>query len=188
MRDLVGFPTIVANSFVRFNVVAAIGVLVQLALLTLLTKVVGLSYLWASGLAVALTVLHNFVWHESFTFYKRLGGSRQFGSRAARFLKFNLLTGVISIGGNVLLIDSTMKRTHLPLAAANLLAIAICGVANYFANERLVFRHLRNMRGRHSFFAEPGQDLAQTPQSFGQVLFMAGKANADEAFKSIPKL
>lgn len=135
-----------AQHFIRFNLVGVIGVAVQLALLALLTRAFRLNYLWATGLAVALTVLHNFAWHERFTFYDRLrsGAARTLRAVAARFLKFNLLTGLISIGGNVLLMHWLCGRARLPLLAANLLAIAICGVFNYLANDRLVFRKESN--------------------------------------------
>jgi hypothetical protein len=92
--------------------------------------------------AVAFTVFHNFAWHECFTFRDHVRGAREFRCLANRFLKFNLITGVISVTGNLLVVQFLTARTRIPLAALNLLAIAICGVANYFANERLVFRVL----------------------------------------------
>jgi putative flippase GtrA len=127
--------------FVRFNLVGVIGIGVQLALLALLTHAFGLNYLWATGIAVSLTVLHNFLWHERFTFYDRVrnGASRRLRSIFARFMKFNLVTGLISVTGNVLLMHWLRGRARLPLMAANLLAISICGIFNYVANDRLVF-------------------------------------------------
>jgi putative flippase GtrA len=129
-----------AMYFLRFNLVGAIGVAVQLALLTVLTRCFGLNYLWATGVAVAITVLHNFTWHERFTFSDRMPSSRALRAIATRFLKFSLLTGVISIAGNVLLMHWLRGYARLPPLAANLLAIAICGIFNYVANDRLAFR------------------------------------------------
>jgi putative flippase GtrA len=128
--------------FLRFNLVSTLGIAVQLAALTLLTRCFGLNYLWATGLAVSVTVLHNFAWHERFTFSDRVRASQHLRAIAARFLKFNLMTGIISIGGNVLLMHWLRGRARLPLIAANLLAIAICGIFNYVANERFVFRQM----------------------------------------------
>lgn len=132
--------------FLRFNLVSAVGVAVQLGLLTGLTRFFGLNYLGATALAVAITVIHNFAWHERFTFYDRVRdrASHTACAIAARFLKFNLLTGMISIGGNLLLMNWLRGRARLPLLAANLLAIAICGIVNYLANDRLVFRVMQN--------------------------------------------
>jgi putative flippase GtrA len=58
----------------RFAVVGAIGVVVQLGTLEALTAL-GCHYLWATGLAVEVAVLHNFMWHQRFTWRDR-GGSR----------------------------------------------------------------------------------------------------------------
>jgi putative flippase GtrA len=51
----------------KFNSVGAIGVGVQLAVLTLLAGQLGVNYLVATALAVETAVLHNFVWHEKWT-------------------------------------------------------------------------------------------------------------------------
>ena len=128
--------------FLRFNLVGAIGVAVQLALLTVLTRCFGLHYLWATGVAVSVTVWHNFAWHERFTFYDRVSdrAARTASAIAARFVKFNLLTGVISIGGNILLMHWLRGHLRLPLTAAALLAIGVCGLFNYMANDCFVFR------------------------------------------------
>ena len=128
--------------FLRFNLVGAIGVGVQLALLTLLTRFFGLNYLWATGVAVSITLWHNFAWHERFTFYDRVCDrtARTASAIAARFLKFNLLTGLISIGGNILLMHWLRGHFRLPLTAAAVLAIGVCGLFNYMANDCLVFR------------------------------------------------
>lgn len=132
--------------FLRFNLIGAIGAGVQLALLVLLTRTLHLSYLRATGIAVALTVLHNFAWHERFTFAHRLhdSASRSLGAVGRRFLKFNLLTGVVSVAGNVLLMQWLRGYARLPLLVANLFAIAICGGLNYLANDRLVFIGTQN--------------------------------------------
>jgi len=135
-------PLSAGKQFMRFNVVGAIGIVVQLATLTLLTRGFGLDYLWATGSAASITVLHNFAWHERFTFCDRMHhrAARSASAILARFVKFNLLTGSVSIGGNVFLMHWFRGHARLPLVAANLLVIAICGVFNYVANDQFVFR------------------------------------------------
>jgi putative flippase GtrA len=51
---------------VKFALVGAIGVLVQLAALKVLTAL-GFHYLWATFIAVEVAVLNNFMWHQRFT-------------------------------------------------------------------------------------------------------------------------
>ncbi len=130
-----------AAGFVRFNLVGALGIAVQIALLALLTRAFAVNYLAATAIAVSITVVHNFLWHERYTFSERIQdkGSRAMKAVAMRFMKFNLITGLVSLAGNVLLMRWLCQRARLPLVAANLLAIAVCGLFNYLANDKLVF-------------------------------------------------
>jgi GtrA-like protein len=80
--------------------VGALGIGVQLGTFCFLTHGLGADYWLATALAVETAVLHNFVWHERFTWADRAGRG---GEQAlARMLRFNLTTGVISRGGNLL--------------------------------------------------------------------------------------
>lgn len=55
----------------KFNLVGGIGVLVQFGALFLLKSVLHFDYLAATAIAVELAVVHNFVWHERFTWRDR---------------------------------------------------------------------------------------------------------------------
>jgi putative flippase GtrA len=119
--------------WLKFNAVGAIGIGVQLAVLTFLTSGLGLNYLLATALAVETAVLHNFFWHERFTW-----SERRTSSSARRLWKFNVTTGVCSLAGNLLftklLVDSGLS--YLP---ANASAIALCSIVNFVLNDRMVF-------------------------------------------------
>jgi putative flippase GtrA len=119
--------------WLKFNAVGAIGIGVQLAVLTFLTSGLGLNYLLATALAVETAVLHNFFWHERFTW-----SERRTSSSARRLWKFNVTTGVCSLVGNLLftklLVDSGLS--YLP---ANASAIALCSIVNFVLNDRMVF-------------------------------------------------
>jgi hypothetical protein len=56
----------------RVNLVGGMGIGLQIALLFLLKSVLGLNYLLATGLAVEATVVHNFLWHERYTYADRV--------------------------------------------------------------------------------------------------------------------
>ncbi|SPF40948.1 GtrA family protein (modular protein) [Candidatus Sulfotelmatobacter kueseliae] len=58
--------------FSKFNFVGGIGIAVQFAALFLLKSVFNFNYLLATALAVETAVLHNFVWHERFTWVDRI--------------------------------------------------------------------------------------------------------------------
>jgi putative flippase GtrA len=122
----------------RFNVVGAIGIAVQFAVLAALAKLAHLPTSLATAIAVTVTVAHNFAWHERYTFRDRgCSGGREI---VGRFLRFNLTTGAISVLGNVVFTTLLAEHARLPLLVANGAAIAICGLLNYVASDRVVFR------------------------------------------------
>jgi len=132
--------------WLKFNAVGAIGIGVQLGALTLLTGGLGIDYLPATALAVEAAVLHNFLWHERWTWADRAAG-RTWRTSWARLLRFNLSTGLISIGGNLLLMRLLVGSLGVHFLAANLLTITACSVANFLVSDRLVFTPLPLVRG-----------------------------------------
>ena len=60
----------------RFNVVGGIGIMVQFAALFVLKSVLHFNYLFATVVAVEAAVVHNFVWHEQFTWADRVKTER----------------------------------------------------------------------------------------------------------------
>ena len=58
--------------WLKFNVVGGIGIVVQFAALFLLKSVLHFNYLAATAIAVEAAVVHNFVWHEQFTWADRI--------------------------------------------------------------------------------------------------------------------
>ena len=106
----------------------------QLVTLTLLKSGLGLNYLVATALAVEITILQNFFWHEHYTWADR-GSAPKF----ARLLKFNLSTGAFSIGGNVLAMKIFVEELGVNYLLANLLSIAACSLLNFLVADRFVF-------------------------------------------------
>jgi putative flippase GtrA len=116
----------------KFSLVGAIGILVQLGILALLTAA-GLHYLAATVLAVEAAVLQNFAWHQNFTWSDREGGTM------GRLARFHASNGAISILGNLALMRLLVGSLGMPQLPANLLSITACFAANFFAADRLVF-------------------------------------------------
>ena len=120
-----------------FNAVGTMGVAVQLVALLVLTEAAGLDYRIATVLAVETAILHNFVWHDRWTWRDRTFG----GSRAwTRLAWFNLLTGALSISANVVFTTLYVSTFGVHYALGNLMAIATCSLLTFIANDRLVFR------------------------------------------------
>ena len=57
--------------WIRFNGVGALGSGLQLALVALLVRAAGVHYLWATAAGIEAAVLHNFCWHECWTWRDR---------------------------------------------------------------------------------------------------------------------
>ena len=121
----------------KFNTVGLLGIAVQIAVLYVLKSVLGMHYLLATALAVEAAVLHNFFWHQAWTWSDRHGGST-----LARLVRFNLSSGALSILSNVVLMRIFAGALHVPYIAANLCAIAITSIANYLVADLFVFRRL----------------------------------------------
>jgi len=139
----------VATRVSRFSFVGAIGIGVQLGVLAVLVEL-NLNYLLATSLAVESAVLHNFFWHQRFTWVDRPGGKM-----LARLLRFHVSNGLISLIGNLLLMRLLVGGYRVPVMLANMLAISTCFVANFLASDRWVFRH-------SPWLAEPGGALLGT--------------------------
>jgi len=135
-----------AIRWLKFNFVGAVGIVVQLVALTTLTSGFGLNYLYATVLAVETAVIHNFVWHERFTWVERCGGNWTAVMR--RLIRFNLSTGLVSLVGNVLLMRILVGHMHLHYLPANIVAIGSCALANFLVSDHLVFRKMQSEKAQ----------------------------------------
>ncbi len=122
--------------FGKFAGVGLIGWAVQLAALSALVAT-GAHYVVATALAVEVTILHNFIWHELFTW--RTARATPASAVARRLIRFNASTAVVSILGNVILTAAFVELFHLSAAVANALAVSVLSIFNYGVANRWVF-------------------------------------------------
>jgi putative flippase GtrA len=122
--------------WLKFNVVGGMGIGVQLIVLTGLKSGLHVDYLLATAVAVEAAVIHNFVWHERFTWVER-----ESKNVAVRFLKFNLTAGAFSIAGNILLMALFVDLVRMNYLLANLATIAVCSICNFAVSDRFVFQN-----------------------------------------------
>lgn len=130
-------PAGLAHHFVKFNVVGAIGIGVQLLALWILKGWLGWHYLVATGLAVEAAIVHNFIWHETWTWADRTRGRRSGVTR--RLIRFNSTTGLVSLLGNLVLMQLLVGLAGLPYFLANILSIAACSILTFLLSDRFVF-------------------------------------------------
>ena len=124
--------------FAKFNLVGLMGAALQLLLWYLLVKSFHLGEVTATPIAVESVVLHNFVWHEQFTW--RGQDDRARGQRAIRLWRFHISNGLISIGGNTALTYFLIEQLKAPAFASAAVAIALCAPVNFLLADLWVYR------------------------------------------------
>ncbi len=121
----------------KFNFVGGLGIGVQLMALAVFRSWLQLDYLLATGLAVEIAVVHNFLWHERFTWVDR--PARRPVQSLVRLVKFNAANGAISIVGNLALMRLLVGELKVNYVASNIVAIVLCSLVNFLLGERFVF-------------------------------------------------
>jgi putative flippase GtrA len=119
----------------RFNVVGAVGMAVQLGALAVFDRLDAGHYLYASAAAIELTLLHNFVGHLHYTWRERRDNS----ALLAQLVRFQLSNGLVSMVGNLALMRVLVQQAHMPLLAANAIAILCCSLANFLLGDCWAF-------------------------------------------------
>jgi len=79
-------------------------------------------------------VLHNFIWHERWTWR-----DRGVEGRWRRLLRFHIANGFVSVASNVVLTALLMRAAGAPLLVANTGAVMIVALLNFALAERWVF-------------------------------------------------
>jgi len=141
--------------FGRFNLVGLLGAGLQVTLLWILTECFRAPLLAATPAAVEIVVLHNFLWHESFTWRDRRFKTVQ--QRVIALLLFHAGNGCISLVGNMIVMYLLVERLRVSIFPSASLAIAVCSVLNFFLADRWVFsasreKELRSSRGCAGYF------------------------------------
>lgn len=124
-------------AWLKFNVVGFMGMTVQLSVLTILRSGLAWSIRASTIAAVECAVLQNFVWHERWTWaYRQL----EFRGIPKRLFRFNISNGLVSMLGNVLLMELLAVRLHFNYLFSNILAIGACALLNFFLSHKVVFK------------------------------------------------
>jgi putative flippase GtrA len=123
--------------WLKFNTVGVGGAGVQLCALWMLQHYTSIPPLFAIVMAVEVAILHNFVWHEAWTWR-----GKPIADRWWRLVRFHLGNGFVSIVSNVVLTYLYKEIAGLPLVAANLAAIVTAALLNFWVAQAWVFRGL----------------------------------------------
>jgi putative flippase GtrA len=122
--------------WLKFNLIGIVGAVLQLWVLHLFLSA-GVQYLQATALGVEAALLHNFAWHQRYTWADR--PTNELGEVVARLVRFHLSNGAVSIVGNVLLMRWLRGGMGVPVLVAYLVAIGVCSLVNFVLGDRFVF-------------------------------------------------
>jgi putative flippase GtrA len=120
----------------KFNVVGAMGMVLQLTALAVFEKWSPGHYLINSAAAVELAILHNFVWHLHYTWRDRSDNS----APLMRLTRFHFSNGLVSLVGNLVILRFLVQEVRVPILAADCIAILCCSLINFCLGDRWVFR------------------------------------------------
>ncbi|MFM6407986.1 MAG: GtrA family protein, partial [Microcystis sp.] len=90
-------------------------------------------------IAAEMAIINNFLWNDRWTFADIASDQKGLNQRLKRFFKFNLicLAGLIL---NVLLLNFFFNVLHINPYIANLMAIAMVTIWNFWMNLKLSWR------------------------------------------------
>jgi dolichol-phosphate mannosyltransferase len=130
-----------AKRFLKFGLVGFSGVFVDMAIFYLLSDASTLAWglTRSKVIAAEVAVLNNFLWNDLWTF--RDLAQQQFGWKKLikRFVKFNLIC-LLGIGLNLIILNLLFNYFGVNKYIANLIAIAIVTIWNFWFNLKLSWR------------------------------------------------
>jgi len=118
---IVRLPWAKIGRVAKFGIVGFAGILINIGVLYLLSRRLGLPLVLSSGVAVELAVISNFLLNSSWTFACH--------PSLPRFAKFNVAS-LAGLGVNVTAVW-VLTRLGLYLLAADLIGVAVGFVVNY---------------------------------------------------------
>ncbi|WP_121969410.1 glycosyltransferase [Leptolyngbya sp. BC1307] len=127
--------------FIRYSLVGLSGVLVDMAVLYLLSEGAGLALTRSKIVAAEVAILNNFLWNDAWTFADMAQHQKGWSTRFKRLLKFNVicLTGLV-MGVLLLNVFYNLVFGQNLKYLANLLAIVPVAVWNFWINLKLSWR------------------------------------------------
>ncbi len=125
----------IGRRWLKFQAVGTAGTVVQLSALVLFHAGFGWGVLPSTAAAIELAILHNFAWHEHWTWP---GGPR--ASVFSRLWRYNAATSAVAVLVNLTATMLLVQTFHLHYVLANLLAIGAAAIANFALGEFVIFR------------------------------------------------
>lgn len=127
--------------FLKFGLVGFSGVFVDMTIFYLLSDKASLGWglTRSKMIAAEVAVLNNFLWNDLWTFRDLAKQQIGWKKRIKRFVKFNLIC-LVGIGLNLIILNILVNYFGVNKYLANLIAIAIVTIWNFWFNLKLSWR------------------------------------------------
>lgn len=122
--------------FVKFGIVGATGVVVNMGGLYVFKEFVGIPYFIASLVAIELSILSNFTINLLWTWRDRSGE----GSVWTKLLRYHIGAGATAFLGNYLILIALTELFGMHYMLSNLIGIGVGTLANYVINDLWTFK------------------------------------------------
>lgn len=124
-----------AKRFIRFGLVGASGVLVDMGVLFLLAdpRMLNWGLSLSKALAAETAIVNNFIWNDIWTFRDLSTSQTDWRARARRFARFNMIC-LAGIGLNILLLNGQVYLFQMNVYVANFIAIFLVSLWNFGMN------------------------------------------------------
>jgi dolichol-phosphate mannosyltransferase len=127
---------------VRFALVGMTGLAVDMGLLYVFSdpSSLGWGLTRSKLLSAEAAIVNNFLWNDLWTFGDLAARQRGWRHRFRRLLKFNVICG-IGLAMNVVLLNLMFNLLHMNRYLANLVAIGVVTLWNFWVNLKLSWRY-----------------------------------------------
>jgi dolichol-phosphate mannosyltransferase len=137
-RRRIDFPI---ERFIRFGLVGLSGVFVDMTILYLLSDPTTLGWPLTRSkiIAAEVAIINNFFWNDAWTFADIAMRQQQWHQRMKRLLKFNIIC-LFGLVLNILVLNLVFNFIIPNRYIANLIAIAVATIWNFWINLKLSWR------------------------------------------------
>jgi dolichol-phosphate mannosyltransferase len=123
--------------FIKFGIVGALGVVINVGLLHLLTVYFRFDYKIGSIFAIEFAIINNFLWNFFWTWNDRKTGTSN--GLLVRFVRFHVSSGFTALIVNWGLLVLLTETIHLHYQISNLIGIAFGSGINFLLGNFWVF-------------------------------------------------
>lgn len=127
---------ILTPRLLKFGVVGASGVVVNMGGLYILKEYAGIPYFVASVIAIELSILSNFTINLLWTWRDRSGD----GSLWTKMIRYHIGAGATAFLGNYLILIALTEIFGIHYLISNLIGIGVGTLSNYIINDLWTFR------------------------------------------------